>query len=199
MAIFVRNNERNRENLERVRAYYEEAGIDFDAKRGFEPLAVASAHPEWAIARGVVPPDYIELTGALHSSEPAARAAALERLALLAYLLGEYDTQLRWDRESLALRPKAVRPRRRMINGLLMRGRFGEATIHANELRRTTRGRPPGTAVLRMIKEFEQIEIDGFSRTNPQTAIHATRLLSRAEMAHFYGTGAPKLGEVPRD
>lgn len=198
-SIFVRNNERNRENLQRVRAYYAEAGIGFDPTRGFEPLAVASAHPEWAIARGVVPPDYIELTGALHSSEPAARAGALERLALLAYLLGEYDTQMRWDRESLALRPKAVGPRRRMVNGLLMRGSFSEAALHATELMRATRGRPPGTAVLRMIKEFEQIEINGPSRTNPQTAIHATHLLSRAEMAHFYRTGAPKLGEVPRD
>ena len=198
-SIFVRDNNRNRENLARVANYYAEADIPFDPLQGFDPLAVAGAHPEWAIEHGVVPPDYLQLTNALHSDDLNLRIAALDRLSTLAYLLGDYDRQIRWDREILATQPSAIASRRRLIHGLLLRGKSDEAALHSTELMRSTRGRPPATQVLRMVKEYEQYHIDATSRIAPEAAVHGSRLLTRREMAGFYQVGAPKLGDVPRD
>ena len=198
-SIFVRDNNRNRENLARVTNYYAQAGISFDPIEGFDPLTVANANPEWAIENGVVPPDYLQLTNRLHSDDLDLRIAALDRLSILAYLLGDYDRQIRWDREILAIQPKAIAARRRLTHGLLLRGESDEATLHSTELMRSTRGRPPATRVLRMVKEYEQYRIDATSKIAPEAAVHGSRLLTRGEMAGFYQAGAPKLGDVPHD
>ena len=44
-AIYLRRNERNAENLERVIAYYEREGVPFDRNRGLDVKAVIDARP----------------------------------------------------------------------------------------------------------------------------------------------------------
>ncbi len=57
-AIYLRDNERNREYLARIAAYYTEQGISFDPSQGFDPVAAAESAPIWAQHFGVVPRDY---------------------------------------------------------------------------------------------------------------------------------------------
>ena len=46
---------RNREDLLRVAAYYEERGIPFEAASGFDERGAAAANPAWAERMGVGP------------------------------------------------------------------------------------------------------------------------------------------------
>ena len=75
-------------------------------------LLAARARPDWAVEQGIVPRDYARLVEQRASEDPRVRAPALERLAVLLYLLGSYDAQIALDRESIALRPRALEPRR---------------------------------------------------------------------------------------
>jgi len=194
-AIFVRTNERNRANLARAADYHRERGVPFDPERGLEPLVAAARAPAWAIAEGIVPPDYSELVAAQLRGDPAAR----DRLALLAYLLGDYARAAQLDRETLERAPDASRVRERLVRSLLLLGEVGEAQLQADELLRRTRGDAPTGRVFRMLKQYEQLAIDPAGSVPPAAAVHATRFLSRAEMAAFYAAGAPLTGAVLGD
>lgn len=196
-SVFVRRNARNRANLARVADYYRARGVPFDAERGFDPLAAAARRPAWAIEEGVVPPDYPALVADRIGTDPVARARARDRLALLAYLLGDYAQTVALDRETLAELPGEVAPRERLVRALLLTGAVGEARLQADELLRRTRGEPPTGRVFRMIQAHEQLALDPRATVPPAAAVHATPFLSRAAMAAFFAAGAPRMGAVP--
>jgi hypothetical protein len=195
-SVSLRANERNRDNLERVAAWYREAGVPFDREHGFDPLIAARARPDWAIQHGIVPPDYSQLVAARESDDPAERASALERLGLLLYLLGAYEAQIALDRESIALRPEAVAPRRRLVLSLLRLRRDGEAALHVAEIARITAGGPPTVELTRLVKQVEQLRIDP-GPVPPASAINAVPAVERAELIRFFRAGRLRLPDFP--
>lgn len=135
-AIYLRTNARNRENLERIAAYYDSEAVPFDPARGFEPDRVVAEAPDWAVAHGVLSERHEEWSGARSSADPGERFEALDALARNYALLGAYETQVALDREAIAMRPDARAARRRLVYGLLHAGRVPEALESARDLAR---------------------------------------------------------------
>jgi hypothetical protein len=126
-AIYLRVNERNRENLDRVAAYYAREGVPFDPARGLDVAAVLRARPDWAVAHEMLPASYASLVAARTDPDPAVRFRALDYLGLVCALLGLYPESVQFDREAVALAPDALAPRRRLVYTLLRLGRWDEA------------------------------------------------------------------------
>lgn len=167
-AIYLRRNERNRENLARIAEWYRRQGVPFDPARGLDIDAVIRERPDWAIRQRLLPANHAELLAAARGGAPRERVAALESLGLAYALSGAYAHQLENDREAIRLRPDAKAPRRRLVYGLLREGRAEEAAAAAERLlaldpddersrrfaavaessrRRARRGPPPADAI----------------------------------------------------
>jgi hypothetical protein len=131
-AIYLRANERNRENLDRVARYFGEQHVPFDRERGFEVDAVLRDAPEWAIRHGVVPRGFMRAEHAALTGH--ADAAVLDQVATLYALLGRYERAAAIDRSLLGANPKAVLVRRRLVWSLLSLGRVEEAVATATAL-----------------------------------------------------------------
>jgi len=69
-AVYLRDAPRNRENLERVAAYYEREGVPFDAAPGFDTDRVIREAPEWSFEHGLVPAQLQLLEAAARSPDP---------------------------------------------------------------------------------------------------------------------------------
>lgn len=133
-AIYVRDNERNRENLARVAAYYERADVPFDPARGLDVARVIRERPGWAVAHELVQPHFAAQLAGMRSPKLAERAGALEGLGLTYALNGAYREQLELDRVSALMRPEAKAPRERLVYALLRLERPEEALAVAREL-----------------------------------------------------------------
>jgi hypothetical protein len=130
-AVYLRLNERNRENLERVARYYAAQQVPFDPVRGFEVAAVIRESPDWAIAHGIAPRDLPELERAVRIQP---RSPANDRLATLYAALGLYERAAALDRNSLRAEPDSIRARRRLVWSALRMRRFEEAEQAAASL-----------------------------------------------------------------
>ncbi len=126
-AVYLRDDERNRPNLERVADYYAREGVPFDAKRGLDPARVIREDPEWAVLHGVVPRDFRSVQNAAHSFDPTRRGPAQERLAALYAALGLYDSSIAEDRRLLSSNPASLTAARRLVWSLLRLHRYAEA------------------------------------------------------------------------
>jgi hypothetical protein len=135
-AIYLRLAGRNAENLSRIASYYAGEGISFDPKRGLDVGALLQEQPEWAIRHRMLPKDYRRLLSDSDHAERAVRYEALDRLGTVHLLLGDYETQLRFDLQAIELAPRREEPRRRLVYGLLRLGRGREALAAALELAR---------------------------------------------------------------
>lgn len=133
-AIHLRRNERNRENLERIAAYYARAGVPFDSDRGFDPELVIRQARSWAIQRGLVPRDFAGLAAASQGASPADRVIYQDRLASVYAALGLYEQAIRLDRRTLRFDPDAEPTRRRLVWSLLHLDRAEEAVEAATRL-----------------------------------------------------------------
>ena len=155
-AVYLKDAERNRPNLERVAAYYAREGVPFDPERGFEPLRVAAEAPEWAVTHGVIPADYSRSAEIAESGRRGQILAARARLASISALLGEYDEAAALDRLVLAVEPERILAARRLVWSLLHAGRAAEARRAADRL--ATVAPPTDTlsrAVVDAAREFE--------------------------------------------
>jgi len=195
-SVFLRANERNRANLDRVAAYYDDAGIPFDREIGFDPLIAARTRPDWAIEQGIVPPDYSQLVTARTSEDLRERAAALNRLGLLLYLLGAYEAQIAVDREFIGLSRRAIEPRRRLIHSLLRLRRDGEAALQVSEISSITGGLAPTTELLRLVKQVEQLRVDPHP-VPPAAAINAVPAVDRQTLMRFFSRAPLRPTEFP--
>jgi len=126
------------------------------------------------------------------------RARALDRLALLLYLLGEYDAQIALDRELVGLEPDAVAPRRRLVLSLLRLGRDSEAALQVSDVARITGSRPPTVTLLRLVKQVEQLRIEP-GAVPAEAAINAVPAVTRDDLTRFFAEGPPRLPELERD
>jgi hypothetical protein len=138
-AVYLRQDDRNRANLERVAAYYARERVPFDARRGFDVAAVVRESPSWASAHGILPADWRELDAAARSSTPAESGPAQGRIATIYALLGLYEQAASLDRERLKQSPRALPPARRRVWSLLHLGPSDELARAASA---STRSRP---------------------------------------------------------
>jgi hypothetical protein len=133
-AVYLRQDDRNRANLERVAAYYARERVPFDARRGFDVAAVVRESPSWASAHGILPADWRELDAAARSSTPAESGPAQGRIATIYALLGLYEQAASLDRERLKQSPRALPPARRRVWSLLHLGPSDELARAAERL-----------------------------------------------------------------
>ncbi len=126
-ALYLRSNERNRENLARIAQYYASQYVPFDPARGFEPLAAIRAAPDWARDHGLMPEGFGALDHVARTGAGESAALARDRIAAIYASLGAYAEASALDREILRERPQAVRARRRLAWNLLHLERYAEA------------------------------------------------------------------------
>jgi tetratricopeptide (TPR) repeat protein len=108
----------------------------FKDARGRElPEGAEASASEGNWIRAVVA-DYRRLLSDGDHAERNVRYEALDRLATVHLLLGDYETQLRFDLQAVELAPQREEPRRRLAYGLLRLGRGREALTAARELAR---------------------------------------------------------------
>jgi hypothetical protein len=132
-AVYLRTNERNRANLERVAEYYARQGVPFDPSRGFDPEGVIREARNWAVMHGLIPPYFEDLVTVSRGVDLTRRELALDQLASLYTALGIYEHAMRLDRRLLRAEPDLVAPRRRLVWCLLRLDRTSEA-LEAAEL-----------------------------------------------------------------
>ena len=147
-AVYLRANERNRSNLERVAAWYAREGVPFDPVRGFETDRVLREAQPWAIEHGLVPTHLEQLEWAAHSLDPSLRPAAQERLASIYAALGLYARAEAIDRRLLRSDPRSIPAARRLVWSLLHQGRSAESLEAADRLAAIA---PPGDGLSRML------------------------------------------------
>ncbi len=133
-AVYLRVNDRNRANLERVTSYYARNRVPFDPERGFEPSRVIEAALPWAVSTGVVPFTFTALQAVARGRDRTQRAGAQAKLSQTYGMLGLYEHALRLDRRMLKRRPENSAARSRIVWALLRLGRAGEALQVAEAL-----------------------------------------------------------------
>jgi tetratricopeptide (TPR) repeat protein len=133
-AIWLRTNQRNQQNLQRMIAFYEREGVPFDPSRGFEVSEVIRLAPGWARDKAIVPSNFAALQGTALSPDPESRRAAQGRLASLYLLLGEYERASVLDRKLLRSDPSSAAAARRLVWSALRQGRFEESREAARQL-----------------------------------------------------------------
>ncbi len=126
-AIYLRANERNRENLDRISTYYAEEGLPFDPAVGFDPEQIVRANRGWATQHGVIPLDFEQITASAFGADPIRRDAARESLASIYTALGLYERAIELDAARVSVDPTAVAARRRLVWSLLRLHRVDEA------------------------------------------------------------------------
>ena len=104
-AVYMRRHSRNAENLARITAYYERAGIPFSETQGLDVSLVLESAPAWAVEHGVAPHDFLPLRRAALGQgqrlRPALRARARDRLATTYAVLDLCEKALTLDRSAI--------------------------------------------------------------------------------------------------
>jgi hypothetical protein len=197
-ALYLRANERNRENLARIARYYADQGVPFDRERGFEICAVIRDAPDWAFQHGAIPRRFPELAARTESSTPG-DPRIRDRVAALYAVLGCYEHAAAIDRALLRDSPDAVRPRRRLVWSLLRLGADAEARAEAaplaarpaadglshliGEAAQSVGSLPPDerTAAVARLPLLTHGEVDwlttGILQPDPRPALHSTAIL----------------------
>jgi hypothetical protein len=126
-ALYLRDNERNADNLRRVTAYYERNRVPFDPAVGFDVARVIRQAPHFAVARGVVPRHIASLAAARDGVSRRARREASDRLASIYAVLGLYEEAVTLDRRHSREAPPRSLVQRRLVWSLLRAGRTQDA------------------------------------------------------------------------
>ena len=133
-AIYLRRDEHNALNLERVADYYKRLGVPFDPSVGFRVESAIRANPEWARAQGLLPRDYESLVSGARSDDPGVRFRALDALGKHWRAVGDVTDEVTSDTAAAALRPDLEAPRLRLVQTLVASGRPAEALPFAREV-----------------------------------------------------------------
>ena len=126
-ALYLRDDARNRENLERIARYYAERHVPFDRERGFDVGSALDGALAWCSENGVVPEGFARLEQAARAGDGRSAVVARDRVASLYAVLGLYERAVALDRETLRDAPQHARARRRLVWSLLRLRRFDEA------------------------------------------------------------------------
>jgi hypothetical protein len=185
-ALYLRANERNAENLERVARYYEREGVPFERERGFDVERVIREARLWAVEHGIVPANFDLLVGSARSFDTAARGPALAELAALYAALGLCERAHRIDERLLRANPGALGARRRLVWCLLRLGRAEEAGAAAGPLAQA----PAADALSRALAAAAR-ELPALSPEAAASRVARLALFTRAEAAWLLSGAAP--------
>jgi hypothetical protein len=175
-ALYLRANERNRDNLERIAEFYRAERVPFDLDRGFEIDAVIRDTPEWAVRHGVIWPGFPAMARAAAIRQDPRVDVLRDRVASLYAVLGRYDRAVEIDRSLLRADPDAVRPRRRLVWSLLRLGRAEEAASAARALE----AQPAADGLTQRIANAAR-EVQGLGAEQARAAAAELPLLSGPE------------------
>jgi hypothetical protein len=194
-AVYLRANERNRANLERVAAYYARENIPFDPQRGFDVAAAIGASPSWAAAHGILPADWRDVDAAARAPTSAESGAAQGRIATVYALLGLYEQAAALDRERVRQSPGSLPAARRLVWSLLHLGGGEELAGAADRLAAIAPA--PGTlasALVSVARSRPSLE-DAPARALVATLPMFTEIEARRTLAAF---AAPPARPAPR-
>ncbi len=187
-ALYLRENERNRENLARVAEYYAGINVPFDSDRGLDPDRVVREAPEWMISQGLLPEAYSTWQTERTHPDPAVRHRALGPLGRVSALLGAYGEEAEADREAVELRPREKAPRRRRVYGALRQGHADVALVEARALVALDPVDPRSLSFLQLAREVRnRLETE-------KTEIFASRVEAYLERRRDEGTPAREEG-----
>ena len=153
-AIYLRANERNRENLDRIAHFYAEQHVPFDRERGFDTCAVIREAPDWAFRHGAIPRRFPDLVA---RAESGGAPRIRDRVAALYAVLGCYERAAAIDRTLLRDAPDAVGPRRRLVWSLLRSGGYEEARAEAAVLAAHPSADPLSHAIAEAAKQVASL------------------------------------------
>lgn len=201
-AIYLRSDERNRENLKRIAEYYAREGVPFDPAHGLDVAAVIESRSDWATAHSMLPRGYDRLLRAAYaSSDRRIRDPAREVLGLVYALLGLYEEQIEIDRESVVLRPDAKAPHRRLVAGYLRRNQIEEARGAARALMRIDPSDPTSRLFEQAVGTLAQLQAGARSAeqraASREAIVNSLPILDAAQMgilSALYGRA-----DVPED
>jgi hypothetical protein len=142
-AVYLRANERNRENFARAAAFYASERVPFSQETGVDVLRTLRERLGFAIAHGMVPANVEALAAAASAGDPELRRAAGAQLGALYAALGLYERAASLERAALRARPDDLDARRRLVWSLLRAGQTENARAEAEPLREA----PPGSLV----------------------------------------------------
>jgi hypothetical protein len=178
-AVYVRDNERNRENLERVVSFYAEQSIPFDPAVGFDLERIVREKRSWAIYHGLVPMHFDQVARAAFGSDPRLRTRARDQLATVYATLGLYERAIELDEMELAADPERTRSRRRLAWCLLRLGRVSEAL----EISRPLQDAPPGDILSHLVAETARRVSEMTDAEEQRSLVAMLPLYTRAEAA----------------
>jgi hypothetical protein len=181
-AIYLRDNPRNRKNLERVGEYYADVAVPFDlASGGLDVAQVIRSAPEWAARHGLIPGGYSEWVMATRVPDPTRKFAASDRLASLYAMIGLYQRAESIDRGILETHPRAVGARRRLVWSLFHQQRFEDASFAAAQLAKIA---PAGDAISKMLVDSAG-QLLAMSEIRRAALVAVLPALSRAQAAQI--------------
>ena len=147
-AVYLRANERNRGNAQRVAQFYAKLGIPYDPAQGLDVGKVINARLDWAVAQHIVPARLPELERRTREGAAPARAAAAFELADALYVAGAFRAAANYAKQALA---GAAEPARALRLALHALRRADEVPAAEALLARVMREHPNDP---RLIKEF---------------------------------------------
>ena len=187
-AIYLRTNERNRANLERVRVYYEQNSVPFDvAGKGLDVERVIQQAPQWAIAHGLIPHDFKNLQRSARGPGTPGRAQTRERLSGILALIGLYERAAAFDRETVRRSPTRIAPLRRLIWSLLHQQKLDEAAHRATRLQSIALPRDQIASLL----VSSALHAPNFDEAQRRALIAAVPMMTRQEARQFGSEFAP--------
>lgn len=133
-AIYLRDDARNRENRERVAAWYAREGVPYSDAHGLVPGPVLDQRGDWAEAWRLAPEGFDAARSAVRERRPGRVVAALETVGLTYALAGAYERAAEAARDSITRRPRAKEPRQRLVYALLHAGEDEAARAAAEAL-----------------------------------------------------------------
>ncbi len=177
-AVYLRRNERNRENLKRVETYYAGTRVAFDPNAGFDVAHVINEAPDWASAHGLLPKG---LEPMMAESKRFGTNDSIANLVSATYLaLGLDERALESDDALVRKIPTASGPRRRRIGALLRLGRIDEALDEAGELDQLQPADGLSRSLILAARRFSSLdraERSGFASRLPVLSHAEARLL----------------------
>lgn len=183
-AVYLRRNERNRANLERVVDYYLEQHVPFDAKKGFDPALVLRRAPRWAKSFGVATP----VVAGSRSFSRGHGPRRLEMVSATFLALGMYDAAMAANDALLEAEPQNSSALARRVWLLLRppRARNGRELERAVRALESSPSPPP---VANRLQELARSILAG--RPVPIAALLRVPVFTRAEGWALLSTAHP--------
>jgi hypothetical protein len=118
-SIYLRINDRNQSNLDRITKYYAGEKVPFDPDQGFDVERIIREAPSWAMKHGVIPHIFPRLVNQAARNRVKPLAQVSSHLAGIYGMLGLYERAANLDRQMLTVDQRQRTVRRHLIWCLL--------------------------------------------------------------------------------